>query len=316
MSVAPASTPTASSSALSSTRALRPDIQGLRAVAVLLVVVYHLWPDLLPGGFVGVDVFFVISGYLIIGMLHRELARTGRISLPEFYAKRIRRLLPAATATLVFVTVTTMTLLPLSLQPATLAEVVAAALNVQNWQLALFSTGYAHATASASPLQHFWSLGVEEQFYILIPLLMVLGAAIGQRRSGSVHPARAAVWLVVATTILSFLCSVVFSRTNHDQAYFVTPTRMWELGIGGLLAVAPPSVVRTPALRRSLGWAGLVLVLASARFLTTAMPFPGSVALLPTVGAVLLLSAGQHGQRLALSQVSTWRGWLGRELAR
>ncbi|GAA2696284.1 MULTISPECIES: acyltransferase family protein [Actinosynnema] len=264
----------------------RDDIQGLRALAVGLVLVYHLRPTWLPGGFVGVDVFFVISGYLIIGALVNELRRNGRISLFSFYARRARRLLPAATVVLLGVALTTALLLPVSRHPDVLREVVASALNVQNWQLAIFAGDYANATAEASPVQHFWSLSVEEQFYLVIPLVLILAGMRGAR------PGRNAFAAVLAITVASLAFSVYYTPLDHTAAYFITPTRMWELGIGGLLAIGLPRLALSRTARLVTGWLGLAAVLAAAFLFTTAMQFPGWIALLPVLGAAALLAAG------------------------
>jgi peptidoglycan/LPS O-acetylase OafA/YrhL len=152
----------------------QPHIQGLRAIAVVLVVLYHFWPGRLSGGYIGVDIFFVISGFLITGQLARELDRTGRISLPSFWAKRARRLLPASLLVLMFGVIVTLFILPLSSLVSSLKEIVASALYVENWSLAAGSVDYL-ASHDATVAQHYWSLSVEEQFYIIWPLLL-LGA--------------------------------------------------------------------------------------------------------------------------------------------
>jgi peptidoglycan/LPS O-acetylase OafA/YrhL len=265
----------------------RLDIQGLRAVAVVLVVVYHLRPDLLPGGFVGVDVFFVISGFLIIGSLAGQVRRSGRIGLLDFYARRFRRLLPAATVVLLTTVAVTLTVFPQSLWPSILREVAASALDIQNWALAILSTDYAHATVGASPVQHFWSLSVEEQFYLFIPLVMLLSAALGRRR-----PLRGVFIGIAVATVASLVFSVVYTPISHTPAYFVTPTRIWELGLGGLAAIGVPRMRIGRAMRLMLGWLGLVAVAVSAVVLTTDMAFPGWIALLPTVGTLAVLVAG------------------------
>ncbi|MBP2340139.1 peptidoglycan/LPS O-acetylase OafA/YrhL [Saccharothrix coeruleofusca] len=283
----------------------RHDIQGLRALAVGLVLVYHLRPEWLPGGFVGVDAFFVLSGYLIIGALTAELRRTGTLNLVDFYARRIRRLLPAATAVLLAVVAATAVLLPVGRRPGVLREVVASALNVQNWQLALFSADYANATASASPVQHFWSLAVEEQFYLVIPLLLLAGAAVAGKRGGRVVPS--AFVAVLLLTAASLALSAVVTPDHHVAAYFATPTRMWELGIGGLTAMAAHRLHFGPAVRLLLGWAGLLALLVSAVKFRTDLPFPGWIALLPTVGTAALLLGGL-GARPVPGEVSPLLG--------
>ncbi|WP_158852293.1 acyltransferase family protein [Saccharothrix deserti] len=269
--------------------AVRVDIQGLRALAVGLVVCYHLRPEWLTGGFVGVDVFFVISGFLIIGTLTGEIRRTGRVGLLDFYARRVRRLLPAATAVLLATTAAVFALLPASRWPVVLREVVFAALNAQNWLLAALSDDYGHATVGASPVQHFWSLAVEEQFYLVIPLVLLVAAVFAAGRGGG--PVRYAVVAVGAITVASFAFSVWYTPVDHGAAYFVTPTRMWELGIGGLAAMVLHRLRPGPAARVLLGWGGLAAVLVSAFWFTTDMAFPGWIAAAPTLGTVAMLVA-------------------------
>ncbi|MFJ6677054.1 acyltransferase family protein [Actinosynnema sp. NPDC091369] len=269
--------------------AVRADIQGLRALAVGLVVCYHLRPARLPGGFVGVDVFFVISGFLIIGTLTGEIRRTGRVGLLAFYARRIRRLLPAATVVLLAVTAAVLAVLPQSRWPVVLREVVFSAVNAQNWLLAVLSNDYGHATVGASPVQHFWSLAVEEQFYLVIPLVLLVAAVLAARRGAG--PVRCAVVAVAVITAASFAFSVWYTPVDPGAAYFVTPTRMWQLGVGGLAAMALHRVRLGAAARLLLGWGGLAAVLVSAFSFSTAMAFPGWVAALPTLGALAMLVA-------------------------
>ncbi|RDI25586.1 peptidoglycan/LPS O-acetylase OafA/YrhL [Lentzea flaviverrucosa] len=268
---------------------LRGDIQGLRALAVGVVLLYHLRPAWLPGGFVGVDVFFVISGFLIIGTLTGEVRRSGTVSLRDFYARRIRRLLPAATVTLLATVAAVVLLLPQSQWPKIMREVVGSALNAQNWLLAFLSNDYGHATAGASPVQHYWSLAVEEQFYLVIPLLLIATAALARRFDG--RSVRYAAVAIAVVTVASFAFSVVYTRIDHGAAYFVTPTRMWELGIGGLAAMVLHRVSLGRAARELLGWLGFAAVAFSAVCYTTDLQFPGWVAAVPVLGTAAMLIA-------------------------
>ena len=293
----------------------RRDVQGLRAVAVVLVLLYHLRPARVPGGFVGVDVFLVISGFLIIGSLAREATGTGSISLRDFYARRIRRLLPASAFVLAATMAATVLLLPLSRWRATAEGVVASALEVQNWFLAL-GTGYAGATAAVSPLQHYWSLAVEEQFYLVIPWLLLaacwVAVRLGRSRSRTIAVA------VGGVAVLSFVHSVLFSASSHDVAYFATTTRMWELAVGGLLALAAPRLRLPRALAQAAVVVGLAAIGWSALALTTAMDFPGAIAAVPVLGSALVLlgalpdrsDADRPG---AFSRLLGWRpvAWVG-----
>ena len=265
----------------------RADIQGLRTLSVGIVIAYHLRPDLLPGGFVGVDVFFVISGFLIVGSLVREISERGRIGMLAFYARRIRRLLPASTAVLLATMVGAVLLMPQHRWQSIALDVVMSAIQVQNWNQAFSSVSYESANALVSPVQHFWSLAVEEQFYIIIPLLLV-GAGLVARRTG-IPVRRCCVYLLGLMVCASLVHSVLFTASNHDVAYFATTTRMWEIGLGGLGALLLPVVrpgVRTGAV---LAWLGLAMILSAAILYSTQMEFPGLVALLPVTGAALVL---------------------------
>ncbi|MBO0730332.1 MAG: acyltransferase, partial [Acidimicrobiaceae bacterium] len=224
-------------------RRFRADIEGLRAVAVLAVVLYHAHVGILRGGYVGVDVFFVISGFLITDLLWREVASTRRVSFAAFYARRVRRLLPAA----VLVLIVTMAAAARWMPPLQVSSVwkdgLACALYVGNYRFAVQSTNYLSASAPPSPFQHYWSLGVEEQFYLLWPLLLVVAAGVLLRR----RPSRqyAAVGLA-AIAAASFVASLILTKADEPWAFFSLPTRAWELAAGGLVALAAPSLSRMP----------------------------------------------------------------------
>jgi len=233
------------------TARFRADIQALRAIAVLLVVGFHVWPAIFKGGYVGVDVFFVISGYLITGHLVREVAATGRVDLATFYARRARRLLPAASLTLVAVGLAAYLWMPPSTWPTTAADMAASTVYAENWMLVRRAVDYHAQDQAPSPLQHFWSLAVEEQFYLGWPLLVGGVAAAWRRRMGAKPtkpapfpelapppPPRCAYALPVGTLCgLSFVASLYYAHANPAAGYFMTLTRLHELGLGGLLAV-------------------------------------------------------------------------------
>jgi peptidoglycan/LPS O-acetylase OafA/YrhL len=266
--------------------ATRTDIQALRAVAVTVVVAYHLWPGTLQGGFVGVDVFFVISGFLITSHLMRRPPRSGR-DLATFWARRVRRLLPASFLVLLVTVVATLALAPSTMWTGTLREVGAAALYVENWALAASSVDYLGAETAASPVQHYWSLSVEEQFYLVWPLVLAAVAWFTARRGGDLVR-RASVAIAVLAGA-SFVWSVAATALRPASAYFITPTRIWELGVGALLATLTIHVAarwRTP-----LAWTGLAMILAAAVAYDSAVPFPGYTAALPVVGCALVIVA-------------------------
>ena len=238
---------------------MRPEIQALRGIAVLLVLVAHLWPAVLPGGFTGVDVFFAISGYLITSNLIRERPR-----LSTFWARRARRILPAAFTVLAFTALATIAIVPETSWPRFLAEIRASAFYFENWQLAATSVDYFASTDLPSPVQHYWSLSVEEQFYLVWPLLLL------------VRPKLA----MVAVFAVSLACSVT---ADPVAGYFQTSTRAWELAAGGLLALAPR---RGPS---AASWLGLVAIAAAAVLYDEHTPFPGIAAALPVGGALGVL---------------------------
>ncbi|WP_435527016.1 acyltransferase family protein [Microbacterium aurantiacum] len=276
---------------------IRPEIQALRALAVLGVLLFHLWPLRLPGGYIGVDVFFVVSGFLITDHLVREYVRRGRISLPEFWARRVRRLLPASFLVLVSTAVAVHVLVPLTRWPQFGLEIIASAFYVENWVLAAQSVDYMALSNVKSPVQHFWTLGVEEQFYIVWPLLLIGGAFLAgwMRRSGL----RGMAGAVVVATLASFVFSVVYTALVPTVAYFSTATRAWEFGAGALLALV---LRRTPTpitggVAAAASWVGFALLAIAMFLFTGATPFPSYTALLPVLGTVLVIVAGAPSTR-------------------
>ena len=265
----------------------RRDIQVLRAVAVAAVVVFHAWPQALPGGYVGVDVFFVVSGFLITSHLLRH-PPTDLRGLAAFWARRVRRLLPAAATVLAVTTVASVVLLPSHLLTQAARELLAATLIQENWQLAEQATDYLAADATPSPAQHFWSLGVEEQFYVVWPLLLA-AAALVARRTGRRRAVAGVV--VAAVTLASLWWSASLTAADPARAYFVTTTRVWELGLGALVAVVGARTTGAVRVRAAAGWVGLAAITWSAVRFTGETPFPGTAALVPTLGTVLVVAS-------------------------
>ncbi|MDY0908999.1 acyltransferase family protein [Microbacterium sp. CFBP9034] len=268
--------------------AFRPDIQMLRALAVLAVVLFHLWPNRLTGGYVGVDVFFVISGFLITSHLIREIDASGRIAVGRFWARRAKRLLPAALLVLGLTAATAILVMPPPALAQTLREVVASVFYVENWALAQNSVDYMAADNIASPVQHFWTLSVEEQFYIALPLIMMLIAAGARMLRFSL--VRSIMIGLTALTVLSFVYSVWLTTWSESTAYFSTATRLWEFGVGGLVGMAP--ALRRRGLATLVTAAGLAMIIVAIASYGPDTPFPGYAAALPVLGTALVLYAG------------------------
>ena len=228
-------------------------IQGLRALAAILVTLFHAkW---ISGGFIGVDIFYVISGFLITGLLMREIDRTGTISFKEFYARRFRRLLPTSFFVLVVTAVLAWFLLP-GITRATLGrDVIAASLYVSNYLFAWWQTDYQNLDATPSPVIHYWSLAVEEQFYLVWPIL-ILSFFILARKLKSKN---AIAWMVASVTLISFIYSIYLTENSPIWAFYSLPTRAWELGIGALIVLLPQM-----KMKRVFGLVGFIFLIISS----------------------------------------------------
>lgn len=276
--------------------AFRGDVEGLRAIAVGLVLLYHAGLPFLPGGYAGVDVFFVISGFLITTQLITEVERTGRVSLPRFYARRAKRLLPAAGVVLAATAVLTWLFLPRIRWEEIGGDIASAALYLVNWRLADRSVDYLAEDSQASPVQHFWSLAVEEQYYLVWPLLILAVTLLA--RAARLPRRRALLISLTIVVLCSFAWSVVATARSPEQAYFVTTTRIWELGIGAGVALAARRLARLPRPAAvGLGWAGLLAIVASGVWFTSSTMWPGYAAALPTLGTAAVIAGGFAGQR-------------------
>ena len=273
----------------------RPDIEGLRGIAVLLVVLFHVKVPGFSGGFVGVDVFFVLSGYLITSLLVAEIEQTGRVSLFAFYARRARRLLPAAAVVLAVVLAASWVLL--SPMHTTLAARAgrAMAMYMSNLWFLRETSDYFAASTETNPLLHAWSLAVEEQFYVVWPVLVLFGRHAAPSRGRLL-------WLMSAIALASFAASAWLTRTEQVVAFYGPHARAWEFAFGAIAGVAPAALLRrsTEMTWRVLGWLGLAAVLASAVLYSPTTAFPGVAALPPVLGTALVLAAWTGGRgRLA-----------------
>ncbi len=294
------------------TFAFRPDIEGLRAVAVGLVIALHAGATVVSGGYIGVDVFFVISGFLITSLLVVEAGRTGRISVASFYARRARRILPAAC----FIIAITVVAAYVHLGSVSGARTA----NDGRWSAAFLAnvhfirqgTDYFATALPSSPLQHYWSLAVEEQFYVVWPTLVLVLVLIGQRARVGLRLLHVGITAIV---VASLMWSIHESAAHPTSAYFSPFTRAWELGIGALVAVGASRAARVrESVRAAAAWVGLALVLIAAFTFTATTVFPGWLALIPVVGTALIL-AGGIGERCR--GISAWLAlrpvrWFGR----
>lgn len=286
----------------------RGDIQGLRALSVGLVILAHAGFRTFAGGFVGVDVFFVISGFLITSLLVREVARDQRISLLGFYARRARRILPAAVLVAVVTVVASTLLLPLLRAVEIAKDSVWAAFFAANIRFTEVGTDYFAKGEPSSPLQHYWSLSVEEQYYLVWPLLLVAWVALARSR-GRTPLRRTVLVLLGVLSVASFVWSVVDTHQAPTAAYFSTLTRAWELGLGSAAALALSG--RRPKAPRwlleTVSVLGLLAIVVATLTFGPRTPFPGYAALLPVLGATALLVTGAAEHRTGVARLLSVR---------
>jgi peptidoglycan/LPS O-acetylase OafA/YrhL len=271
-------------------------------VAVVLEHVLHQ-PT---GGFVGVDIFFVLSGFLITDLLLREYEATGRVSMSRFYARRIRRILPSAVAVIAATAVGAHFLFNKATAMSTFWDAAYAFFFAANWHFADTGTDYFNTAGSTSPLQHYWSLAVEEQFYLLWPWILIAALTVGAavlRGSNRRRPlSRLVVGVLMGLIVAgSFGYALHLTAASPTVAYFSTFSRAWELGAGALLAVAAPLFMRWPAvLRGVVGWVGFAGIIAAFVLIDTTLPFPGPTAAFPVVATLLVIAAGIAGPQRTL----------------
>lgn len=274
------------------------EIQGLRALAAVLVLIFHA--KFLSGGFIGVDIFYVISGFLITGLLLKELNTTGRISLKAFYLRRSKRLLPASFLVLFVTAIFAWLVLPPISRGSIGRDLIATTLYISNYLFAWWENDYQNLNATPSPFIHYWSLAVEEQFYIFWPLLLI---ALAKLKS-----ARKFVAAFSLVTVTSFVLGVWLTIVAPIWAFYSLPTRAWELSVGALIALLPSFRRQSPWLAST----GAVLLAISAFWLNERTAFPGLYALVPVLGAAALLSSIGAWPRplklLATNDVSVWLG--------
>ncbi|MCH7232372.1 acyltransferase [Glycomyces sp. L485] len=269
----------------------RPDIQGMRAIAVMLVLLSHAGFAFAAGGYVGVDAFFVLSGFLITSLLIKEVFDTGTISIAGFYARRARRILPASTAVTLVTVVAVVAWFPVTRLEEALRDAFAVVVYMVNYLFVISSTEYLNADAMPSPFQQYWSLAVEEQFYMVWPLLLLCLLLVVRRVPRKALTA--GVVFCVAIIVVSLAASVLVTQASQPTAYYATHTRAWELAAGALLALTLQTWKRTPrAVGVALGFAGLAAVAGSAFLFDEGTAFPGYAAVVPVTGTMMLIVAG------------------------
>nr|WP_257720773.1 acyltransferase [Mycobacterium sp. JS623] len=268
----------------------RPDIEGMRAVAVGLVLLFHAYQRPFTGGFVGVDVFFVISGFLITSLLVREHTKTARVSIAQFYGRRVRRILPASTVAVVATLGATFYFLGFITGNSVATDAKWTAIFAANIHFGVIGTDYLGSQMPPSPLQHMWSLGVEEQFYLIWPALFLVVSLIVRGRYHRTGLAAA----LAAIAVASFAWSVIQTKSNATWAYFSPFTRAWELALGALIAVSIPAFqhINRDWVYQTAALLGIISIATSALVLTPATPYPGSAVALPVVSSGLIIAAG------------------------
>lgn len=274
-------------------RKFRPDVEGLRAVAIGLVVLFHAGVPGITGGFVGVDVFFVISGFVITGVLLRERAGSGRNSILTFYGRRARRIIPAATLVIIVTVLATYHWLGFILGGDTARDGRAAATFWVNFHFIATGTNYWSSQLPPSPLQNFWSLSVEEQFYVAYPALFIGIGIIAIKRLHFRHR----ISLILAGAIIaSFLWSILQTSSNGTAAYFSPFTRAWELALGALVVVNAQQLATIPRrVAAALTWAGIGGIVLAGFVYTSSTPYPGYAAALPVVSTAAVIAGGTAG---------------------
>lgn len=274
-------------------RRYRPEVQGLRALAVVLVVVYHVWLGRVSGG---VDVFLLISAFLLTGSFVRKAEAGRALALGRYWLHMFKRLLPAVAVVLLAVLAAAAVLLPASVRQDLIGQTWASLFYVQNWALANNAVDYLAADHSAaSPLQHFWSLSIQGQVFILWPLIFAAAVLLARLTGKSCRLILAAIFSTVFAASLTF--SVWETGANQAYAYFDTRTRLWEFALGSLLALALPYLRLGRRARILLGWAGVIAMLSCGIILQVQQQFPGYLALWPTLAAAAVIAAGDTGTR-------------------
>ncbi|GAB4195762.1 MAG: acyltransferase family protein [Wenzhouxiangellaceae bacterium] len=282
--------------------AYRSDIQALRALAVMLVLIFHIWPAALPAGYIGVDVFFVISGFLITGLLMRRLQRDGRIGFMAFYRDRFRRLAPAASLVIVVTMALSYLLEPVYFAQRTALEGLASASYWQNWLLAVRSLDYLAQEEPLGPLTHYWSLSIEEQYYLLWPALLAAGYLLSRGYQRFLALMRG---VILSLCLISLGLSAWYAFHGWQEGYFVTHTRVWQLGAGALLALTAPPAPASHRLANGIAVVALAVIVSFAIMVPHSQAFPGLIALLPVIASMALIHVGPQIRQALIQRLSS-----------
>jgi peptidoglycan/LPS O-acetylase OafA/YrhL len=279
----------------------RPEIQGLRTIGALLVAVFHIWGGRVSGG---VDVFFVVSGFLITGSLYREVRAIHTINVVAFWGRIAKRVAPMAYTVLALTLAAALFWMPLSRQQGFLMEVIYSALHLENLKLMMNAVDYLARDEAPSPVQQFWALSVQVQFYAIWPFLLLGAAFVARKLRAGSHVYLA---LLAAVFLGSLAYSIVQTHLDPSPTYFNTLARVWEFALGGILAVALPQVQLPERLREIAGWAGLLFVVSCGFVVPASAHYPGYVALWPTLGAALVLLSGGSRTSLGVERLLGWK---------
>ncbi|WP_407924990.1 acyltransferase family protein [Brucella daejeonensis] len=280
----------------------------MRSLAVLSVVCFHFWPSFFTGGYVGVDIFFVISGFVITLSTLREYEQTGTFSVKEFYARRIRRLMPLALIVLAFSAIGSIFFLSEAVLYDVLKEIIASALYVENWVLANNSVDYLASENMPSPIQHYWSLSVEEQYYLIWPIMVAACIFIGNICNRTMKSS-----LFLASIILgalSLFCSIVLTNTNPLESYFYSHTRFWEISFGAIIACYFYNKMISINTSKLFLLIGIIIIAITVFTFSENTPFPGFYAIIPVVGSGLIIisAIGIGNNSIFSSKIATYLG--------
>lgn len=286
----------------------RPEIEGLRTVAFLLVAVFHIWFNRVSGG---VDVFFTVAGFLITVTLLSQIRRAGNVSPGRFFGRLALRLLPPAVLVLATTLVLSALIFPFASWRSIFLQVIASATYWENWYLGFNAVDYLAVDTSRSPVQHFWAMSIQGQFYVIWFVVFLIAAWISRRRQKSVK--RVVFMMLLVLVVVSFIWSVYHTSANQQFAYFSTLTRVWEFGLGSLLAIVIDRIRIHAIVAALMSWVALVVIVCVGVLLPVSDLFPGYVALIPTLAACVIIVAGQQEARWGASAVLASRPlvWLG-----